>query len=68
MIDNSATLFGIGMIDSMLEPHLKSFGATVTEVGVVFLVLAGAYLFGALFAGMVSCYQRLNNAIAKYIN
>ena len=41
------------MIVSMLEPHLSSVGATVNQVGVVFLVQGGIFMVGTFAAGVV---------------
>ena len=42
------------MIESMLEPHLRSVGATQTEVGLTFLILGGVYMVTTPIAGYVS--------------
>ena len=57
LIDGFTAYFGFGMIDAMLEPHLRSVGANITEVGVVFLISAGAYFLGAFCSGIVSFYR-----------
>jgi hypothetical protein len=37
-VDLFAALCGNGMLESMLEPHLKSAGASTVDVGISFLV------------------------------
>merc|ERR1719362_1681602 len=53
IIDNLICFFGNGMIESMLEPHLRSVGATQTEVGLTFLILGGVYMVTTPIAGYV---------------
>ena len=55
--DTLATNFGFGMTESMLAPYLESIGAPVVQVGVVFLLMAGASVVGIFCAGMVSYYN-----------
>ena len=46
---------GTGMIESMLEPHLKdTAGASQTEIGITFMIYAIVYTFAGLGAGYVS--------------
>jgi len=46
---------GVGMIESMLEPHLKSkAGASQTDVGLTFLIIGGVYMFSSPVCGFVS--------------
>jgi hypothetical protein len=52
-VDNFVCFFGNGMIVSMLEPHLNSVGATVNQVGIVFLVQGGVFMFATFAAGIV---------------
>ena len=42
------------MIESMLEPHLRSAGATQSQVGITFLILGGVYMVTTPIAGYVS--------------
>ena len=43
------------MIESMLEPHLKSMaGADQMQVGITFLILGGVYMLTTPFVGYVS--------------
>ena len=60
-IDNFICFFGNGMIVSMLEPHLSSVGATVNQVGVVFLVQGGVFMVGTFAAGIVSFKLTMQN-------
>ena len=53
-VDNFVCFFGNGMIVSMLEPHLNSVGATVNQVGIVFLVQGGVFMVATFAAGIVS--------------
>jgi hypothetical protein len=53
-IDNFICFCGDGMIESMLEPHMKSAAeSTQLEVGVAFLILGGLYMVCSLLAGLV---------------
>jgi hypothetical protein len=46
---------GIGILESMLEPHLKkAAGATQMEVGVAFLLLGGLFMMANPIAGWVT--------------
>ena len=50
---------GVGMIESMLEPHLKSkAGASQTDVGLTFLMIGGVYMFSSPVCGFVSIMRR----------
>ena len=54
-IDNLVCFCGNGMIESMLEPHLKdAAGATQTDVGLTFLILGGVYMATTPITGYVS--------------
>ena len=54
-LDNFICFCGNGMIESMLEPHLKdAAGATQTEVGLTFLILGGVYMATTPITGYVS--------------
>ena len=53
-VDVFAALCGIGMVESMSEPHLKSAGASTLDVGISFLVLGCCYMVGNVFLGQVS--------------
>ena len=45
---------GNGMIDSMLEPHLRdTVGATQTEIGVTFMIDGIVYTLSGIGAGYV---------------
>ena len=46
---------GTGMIESMLEPHMKEKAdSTQTQVGLTFMIYAVAYTVAGVFAGYVS--------------
>ena len=52
-LDLFAALCGNGMLESMLEPHLKDSGASTIDVGVSFLVFGCCYMLGnVLFGGV----------------
>ena len=55
-IDNFICFAGNGMIESMLEPHLKSSGATQSQIGTTFLLLGGVYAVTTPFVGYVSIF------------
>ena len=53
-MDNLICFMGNGMIESMLEPHLKNtVGASQTEIGITFMIDATAYTVAGLGAGYV---------------
>ena len=53
-MDNLICFMGNGMIESMLEPHLKNTaGASQTEIGITFMIDATAYTVAGLGAGYV---------------
>ena len=53
-LDNFICFCGNGMIESMLEPHLKdSAGANQTQVGLTFLILGGVYMATTPITGFV---------------
>ena len=52
-IDNLICFCGTGMVESMLEPHLKSAGATQMQVGLTFFILGGVYMFLTPVTGYV---------------
>ena len=54
-MDNLICFMGTGMIESMLEPHLKDkAGASQTEIGITFMIYAIVYTVAGLGAGYVS--------------
>ena len=53
-VDNFICFCGNGMIESMLEPHLKDAGATQSQVGLTFLILGGVYMVTTPISGFVS--------------
>ena len=54
-LDLFSALCGNGMLESMLEPHLKYAGASTVDVGVSFLVFGCCYMLGnVLFGGVIS--------------
>lgn len=50
-VDLFAALCGNGMLESMLEPHLKYAGASTVDVGVSFLIFGCCYMLGNLLFG-----------------
>ena len=52
-LDITACLFGAGMLESMLEPHMSKSGASPGDVEVTFLLYGSAYLFGNFGIGWV---------------
>ena len=58
LFDNFIVLNGIGILESMLEPHMKkTAGASQTEVGHAFLIFGGSFLVSSLVAGFVSVIE-----------
>ena len=53
-VDLFAALCGNGMLESMLEPHLKYVGASTLDVGISFLIFGCCYMVGNMFFGQVS--------------
>ena len=54
---------GTGMIESMLEPHLKdTAGASQTEIGITFMIYAIVYTVAGLGAGYVRAKIFLDKA------
>ena len=50
---------GNGMIDSMLEPHLRdAVGATQIEIGVTFMIDGIVYTISGIGAGYVSILMK----------
>ena len=53
-LDIFFSFFGNGMIESMLEPHLREdANATQTEIGITFLLLGGPYMVASPIMGYV---------------
>ena len=51
---------GTGMIESMLEPHMKdTAGASQTEIGITFMIYAIVYTVAGIGAGYVSLHESL---------
>ena len=54
-VDNLICFMGTGMIEAMLEPHMKEkVNATQNEVGLAFAIYAVAYTVAGVGAGYVS--------------
>ena len=53
-VDNFTCFLVNGMIQSMLEPHLRQLGANVDQIGTVFLVQGCTYMVSAIVSGLVS--------------
>ena len=58
-LDLFAALCGNGMLESMLEPHLKHAGASAIDVGISFLAFGCCYMIGNLIFGVVSSICKL---------
>ena len=52
----------------MLEPHLRSVGATQTEVGLTFLILGGVYMVTTPVAGYVRACCILKDSVFPHIS
>lgn len=68
-VDNFICFCGNGMVESMLEPHLKEAGATQSQVGLTFLILGGVYMATTPIAGYVTlnCLNtRVQNAASFF--
>ena len=68
-IDNLFVFCGNGMVESMLEPHLKAFPAMATQlqVSITFLLLGASYMVTAPAAGWVQKrIIKFNESINKY--
>ena len=53
-LDLFAGLCGVGMIESMLEPHLRESGASTMGVGLSFLAFGFCHMAGAMLLGQVT--------------
>ena len=53
-VDLFAALCGNGMLESMLEPHLRAAHAETVDVGVTFVIFGCCYMLGNIFFGTVS--------------
>ena len=53
-LDVFICFLGNGLIESMLQPYAVQQGATIAQVGIIFLALGGSYMFVTPVAGMVS--------------
>ena len=52
-VDLCAAVCGNGMLESMLEPHLKSVEASTLDIGLSFLAFGCGYLLGFVLIGGV---------------
>ena len=52
-VDLFAGLCGVGMIESMLEPHLRETGASTLTIGLSFLGFGCSYMIGNIVFGRV---------------
>ena len=52
--DALVCFLGNGFLESMLQPYAVQSGATVGQVGVIFLALGGTYMVFCTLAGQVS--------------
>ena len=53
-VDLFSALCGNGMMESMLEPHLRETNASTIEVGASFLGFGCSYSIGSMLFGLVS--------------
>ena len=53
-VDLFCALCGFGMLESMLEPHLRATGAKPIDVGVSFLLFGCCYMIGNMLFGVVN--------------
>ena len=54
LLDNLICYSGFGMIESMLEPHMKTtISASQMQVGVAFLISGGVYMVANPLIGKV---------------
>ena len=61
-VDNLICFMGTGMIEAMLEPHMKEkVNATQNEVGLAFAIYAVAYTVSGVGAGYVSISKHTFN-------
>ena len=59
---------GIGMIDSMLEPHMKDHAlSTQGEVGITFMIWALVYTVASPLIGYVSFFFKLTLKKYQYL-
>ena len=52
-IDLFAAMCGNGMLESMLQPHLKIYGASKIDVGITFLLYGCFYMVANLIVGQI---------------
>ena len=57
-VDLFAALCGNGMLESMLEPHLRETGASTLDVGLSFLIFGCCYMLGNMFFGQVKYFSQ----------
>ena len=55
--DSFVAYFAIGMIESMLEPHLIEAGATHNQVGLAFFICGLVFMVSAPIIGYVSNFN-----------
>ena len=52
--DNFLCFSGFGMIESMLQPHMKNnVKSSQLDVGMTFLILGGHYMVSSVITGLV---------------
>ena len=67
-VDNFFVFYGNGMLESMLEPHLRSgAGATQAEVAATFFILGGSFMIASPLSGYVSLFIPLFS-LGKYFH
>ncbi|TRY70790.1 hypothetical protein TCAL_04819 [Tigriopus californicus] len=52
--DLFCTLCGNGVLESMLEPHLRQYKATTLDVGITFLIFGCCYMSGNVIFGTIA--------------
>ncbi len=57
-VDLFSALCGNGMLESMLEPHLREAGASTMAVGISFLLFGCCYMLRNMFFGTVRMIER----------
>ena len=66
-VDNVICFMGTGMIESMLEPHMKeNANASQTDVGLTFMIYALVYTVAGLSAGYVNKEYRNHYVVGLF--
>ena len=62
-----AFLCDFGMLESMLESHMKANGAVASDVGMAFTIFGAFYAGGNCLVGVVSIIKYLLSAISNAV-